>query len=411
MAIDKRISYEVQGGVKNYLGKQKEVTAPVKWKSSPDHPETELAYITKAEKDLLVKKDLHGSLKGGVNRGPSGIMSLNGFGSTDPDQNVSGSQMSAAETGNFGGFSGTGVPTEQGGGPALPPGVDRKPSKLAQDIRSAAIAAGAGQRVNPGFFDSRNVISPAELARAKAFSRDRNNLFARQAMRNTRGGGLMDFFTGGGFLGNIIRSLGQRFGLGKTYDQPTYDRSGLSGLPLGGTAAFQNLDIRDKFNRIIDDEDEEDADALAFRLNEFGQSPDFTTSLINEFGQSPDFTTSLIDEFGVKDRGVIDANLGLESIMPNRVGPKDTGFIEVLDTPQSQDDFFLNAVAELTDKQLNYLNSPKGQRDLELLGPKGVFEKRLPLYEDKPLFGSDQEPTTTEEFNEYLRSLGLTQTI
>jgi hypothetical protein len=121
MAIDKRISYDVQGGIKNYLGKQKEVTAPVKWKSSPDHPETELAYITKAEKDLLVKKDLHGSLKGGVNRGPSGIMSLNGFGSADPGQNVSGSQMSAAESGNFSGFSGTGG----GGGPQLPPGVDR----------------------------------------------------------------------------------------------------------------------------------------------------------------------------------------------------------------------------------------------------------------------------------------------
>jgi len=213
MAVDKKISYEVQGGVKNYLGKQKEVTAPVKWKSSPDHPETELAYITKAEKDLLVKKDLHGSLKGGVNRGPSGIMSLNGFGSADPDQNVSGSQMSAAETGNFSGFSGTGG----GGGPELPPGVDRKPSQLAQDIRSAAIAAGAGQRVNPGFFDSRNVISPAELARAKAFN--------PAAFKAVRGGGLSSFFTGGGLLGNIIRSIGQRLGFGKKFNEPTYDMS------------------------------------------------------------------------------------------------------------------------------------------------------------------------------------------
>jgi hypothetical protein len=245
MTIDKRISYDVQGGVKNYLGKQKEVTAPVKWKSSPDHPETELAYITKAEKDLLVKKDLHGSLKGGVNRGPSGIMSLNGFGSTDESQNVSGSQMSAAESGNFSGFSGTGG----GGGPKLPPGVDRKPSKTAQDIRSSFIAAGGGQRVNPGFFDSRNTVSPIELARAKAFN--------PAAFKATRGGGLMNLITGGGFLGNIIRGLGQKFGLGKTYNQPTYDMSGLSGLPFGGTAAFENLDIRDKFNRTDDGEDEE----------------------------------------------------------------------------------------------------------------------------------------------------------
>jgi len=48
MSVDKKIKYEMQGGVKNYLGKQKEVKAPVKWQSSPDHPETELAYMTKA---------------------------------------------------------------------------------------------------------------------------------------------------------------------------------------------------------------------------------------------------------------------------------------------------------------------------------------------------------------------------
>jgi len=217
------MKYEVQGGVKNYLGKQKEVMAPLKWKSSPNHPETELAYITKKEKDLLVKKDLHGSLKGGVNRGPSGIMSLNGFGSADEDQNVSGSQMSAAETGDVSGFSGTGR------GPDLPPGVERR-DQLAEDIRSAAINAGAGQRVNAGFFDSRDTVSPEEMARAKAFARDRNNLFASGAMRNTRGGGLMNFFTSGGILGNTIRGIGQKFGLGKSFDEPTYDMRGLDSV-------------------------------------------------------------------------------------------------------------------------------------------------------------------------------------
>ena len=30
MSVDKRINYDVQGGVKNYLGKQKEVKAPLK---------------------------------------------------------------------------------------------------------------------------------------------------------------------------------------------------------------------------------------------------------------------------------------------------------------------------------------------------------------------------------------------
>ena len=79
MSVDKKVNYEMQGNEKparNYLGKQKTVTVPVKWKSSPKAPETELAYITKKEKDLLVKKDIHGSLKKGPNTGPSGIMSL-----------------------------------------------------------------------------------------------------------------------------------------------------------------------------------------------------------------------------------------------------------------------------------------------------------------------------------------------
>tara|TARA_R110002020_G_scaffold179146_1_gene372274 strand:- start:89 stop:1192 length:1104 start_codon:yes stop_codon:yes gene_type:complete len=68
----------IQGGGPNYLGKQKMVTAPKKWKSSPTHPEAHLAYITDAEQDLLIKKDLYGSLKGKPNRGPSGIVSLQG---------------------------------------------------------------------------------------------------------------------------------------------------------------------------------------------------------------------------------------------------------------------------------------------------------------------------------------------
>ena len=90
MTVDKRMSYEMQGGKKparNYLGKQKTVSnVPVKWKSGPDTPETELAYITKAEKDLLLKKNLHGSLKNGPNTGPDGIMSLDSQGDYTRDR-------------------------------------------------------------------------------------------------------------------------------------------------------------------------------------------------------------------------------------------------------------------------------------------------------------------------------------
>ena len=224
MAVDKKISYEVQGGVKNYLGKQKEVKAPLKWKSSPDSPETELAYITKAEKDLLVKKDLHGSLKGDVNRGPSGIMSLDGYGSfddpSDPgrDTGMSGAATSAAESG-------------RNTSDTLAEGASYQD---VQDYRNAFIAAGGGQRVNPGFFDSRNVVSPDELARARAYN--------PASFKAGRRGGIMDFFTGGGFLGNIIRGLGQKFGLGKRFDEPTYDMRRFSSV----NPTFQN-DLGNEF--------------------------------------------------------------------------------------------------------------------------------------------------------------------
>ena len=254
MSIDKKMNYEIQAGVKNYKPSEM-VTVPKTAKSSPTHPTAHLAYITDKEKKLLIKKNLHGSLKGKANRGPGGIPSLQGDFGGGVGGFRGGGDYSSAETGDFSGFDGT--PS----GPDLPPGVDPKPSQEALDIRSAAIASGAGQRVNPGFFDSRDVISPEEVARAKAFARDRQNRFAKGAMRKTRGGGLMSFIRGGGFFGNLIRGLGQRFGLGKTFDQPTYDMSRLSGLPLGGSAAFANLDIRDKFDRrgnlIEDDNDEE----------------------------------------------------------------------------------------------------------------------------------------------------------
>jgi hypothetical protein len=69
----------MQGGGPNYLGKQKEVTTPIKWKSSPEHPDTELAYITEPEKQVLIALNMHGGLEDGKpNKGPNGIMSLQG---------------------------------------------------------------------------------------------------------------------------------------------------------------------------------------------------------------------------------------------------------------------------------------------------------------------------------------------
>jgi hypothetical protein len=72
-----------QAGVLNFLGRQKMVTVPIRWKSGEGdkHPETELAYITKPEKEKLIKLDMHGSMKDGKpNFGPGGLISLNSGG-------------------------------------------------------------------------------------------------------------------------------------------------------------------------------------------------------------------------------------------------------------------------------------------------------------------------------------------
>ena len=255
------MAHSNQGGVKNYLGNQKMVNAPLKWRSGPQHPSTELAYITKKEKDLLVKHDLHGSLKGGVNRGPSGIMSLNGWGSKDSSGNevgMSGAATSAAETGSQNAADQKEIAAYHSG-PALPPGVT---SKDTQDYRAAFINAGGGQRVNPGFFDSRTTLSPNEIALAKEYRNRRNaqgelaNRFAKRAYRNTGQGGLRGFLTSGGIFGNLLRGVGQKFGLGKRYNQPTYDMSQYNNLTLGGVNPFANLDIRDKWDRRKTEEDD-----------------------------------------------------------------------------------------------------------------------------------------------------------
>ena len=139
-------NFEMQGGVRNYLGKNEEVTAPKFWKSSKDSPKTELAYITEAEKGLLIDANLHGSLKDGKpNVGASGLLSYDGWGDASDGFGSSGSSSSASSnsSGNDNSNDYTGAdygfvasqPTtttttpvsndnnNYGNDPALPPGV------------------------------------------------------------------------------------------------------------------------------------------------------------------------------------------------------------------------------------------------------------------------------------------------
>jgi len=77
-AQKKKIKPANQGGGPNYLGKEETVTVPKKWLSDPDHVVAELAYITPREQKILLDENLYGSLKGKPNKGPGGVMSLQG---------------------------------------------------------------------------------------------------------------------------------------------------------------------------------------------------------------------------------------------------------------------------------------------------------------------------------------------
>ena len=119
----------MQGGKLNYLGKQKTITAPVKWKSGPTHPITHLAYISDEEQKVLVKLNMYKSMNGKPNKGPFGIVSLNdgdgsggdsggasgGLGGSDASGNAGNATGDSAGVGGSGGTSGPGGGQGPGG--------------------------------------------------------------------------------------------------------------------------------------------------------------------------------------------------------------------------------------------------------------------------------------------------------
>jgi hypothetical protein len=141
--------YAVQAGIKNYLGKQKTATVPIKWKSGKDHPDTELAYITKPEKDLLLKLDMHKSMPDGEpNIGPGGLISLNSGGDGGAGGGAGGSGGGGTDTGDMGSEAANNAATDaanasvgMGGGPTDTGDLG---SEAANDAATAAGAASVG---------------------------------------------------------------------------------------------------------------------------------------------------------------------------------------------------------------------------------------------------------------------------
>ena len=127
-AEKKKIKPANQGGGPNYLGKQETVTVPKKWLSDPDHVVAELAYITPREQKILLDENIYGSLKGKPNKGPGGIMSLQG--------DLGGYDASPGGP-NSGGGSGSG----SGGGGNRVSQVDKNKQRV-QDILQGRVVTG-----------------------------------------------------------------------------------------------------------------------------------------------------------------------------------------------------------------------------------------------------------------------------
>jgi hypothetical protein len=222
---------------RNYLGKQKTVkNIPIKWKSGPKTPETELAYITKAEKNLLLKKDLHGSLKHGPNTGPDGIMSLDSQGDYTRDRSP-------------------GAYTGGGGSPAQ---QSQATGTSQQALRNRAINEANMKAILTGQIDKGQTVSVSDRIRRGAVPEwvttpSGKRKYVGSAYKSTgQRGFLAKLFGGRGYRGTVGTGSGRFFDRKSTigkYNQATglYEseeedvgdiQPGFGGRILGGLAGL-----------------------------------------------------------------------------------------------------------------------------------------------------------------------------
>ena len=248
----------VQGGVDNYLGKQPQVVAPRKWQSAPDKPETELAYITKAEKDLIIKKNIHGGLERGPNMGPSGIMSLDSFGDVG-GAGASGGDTSAGGGANEGaGFSGQ-----------APGQSDRDFDRQKANERAALQIAERAQARNLGY-DERADIANRTYGPLQKYT-GRSRLFGganKYGYTDTLADGSLKPGYGGRFFGGLaslltgIPFVGSAFGKAYDYGKGIFSRKD----PYADMSAYNRLGL---FGQDPDDIDEEEKiSETSFTLND-----------------------------------------------------------------------------------------------------------------------------------------------
>jgi hypothetical protein len=289
MATDKKMKYEDQkltkkvkpvnqAGGPNYLGKQKMVTVPKKWLSDPDHVVAELAYITPREQKILLDANIYGSLKGKPNKGPGGIMSLQGDlggwssgggkgGNTGGDRNKGKGGSSTEDyknTSYYEMMTGTGTTATSPTGDTVrskniakgavpeyvntPEGLKYVGSKTKFVGRSLFNPSGyrSTYGTSPSIFDRiRGKNNPMgsittrinpETGQLEYYSEDENVGEAKPGFGGRVVGGLMSLLTGiplvGGAIGTAYDYGKGIFGT-KPIDMSEFNRLGLGGLPPG----------------------------------------------------------------------------------------------------------------------------------------------------------------------------------
>jgi len=331
----------VQGGVDNYLGKQPQVVAPRKWQSGPNKPPTELAYITEAEKKLLLKEDIHGSLKKGPNQGPAGIISLDSFG-------------------DIGGGGAGGADTDAGGG-----------------ARDNARFSGRGPSETKSDFDARvrnqkEIFQAAERKQARDLGiRERKNVIDMK--RPGRLGRALGFNPLATLLGFINPVLG-------------FATRGIMSVPGIGKKFKESKTLADFFKSL--------------KTPTGTPTDDDDTTLLDQVDPNLPFAKSYLQQLQNKmpPKITIDDDMSLTPDMGLKTAPGDsldTPFQQDIKQDIKQDDFLDNAMAGLTKKQQQMLAGPqKNLRNIMGISDEEILKNISP-------FNDPNDPATLEEVRNF----------
>ena len=256
-----------QGGMKNYLGEQPMVNAPQNWRAGPNTPPTELAYVTRPERNLILQANMHGSLGQGPNEGPSGIMSLDSQGDYTPDLSPSGGGHTPGEGGDF---EAENIANQQAARQkaVLTGKIQKNPTtgeweagrNLGRGENVMGMGLGSGPKIGGGLGLTRSGAGPNIGNWASGFAGSKI------------GGGLGSMLFGpwGAILGALFgRGVGKRAWQARQTDEKETAKDILLGqntllsnlfnkkktpTNIGGEG-IQTIDIRDKFNRLAQPDD------------------------------------------------------------------------------------------------------------------------------------------------------------